>query len=143
MGRVLVRTQALHISESTLGRNHICVRNVENALPGTQPFFNIRESTQVKPYECKDCEKGFMWNSDLAQHQKVHTGEKSHECTDCRKSFICKAHLIRHQRIHTGKRPYKCNDCGKVFSQNSVLIKHQRCHAREKPCNCQTSHLEP
>ncbi|XP_006770476.1 PREDICTED: zinc finger protein 211-like [Myotis davidii] len=89
-----------------------------------------------KPYECRECGKGFKEHWVLIQHCRVHSGEKPYECGECGKSFSQSAGLTRHQRVHTGEKPYECGECGKSFSQNSSLIHHQRAHTGEKPYEC-------
>ncbi|NXR77742.1 ZN347 protein, partial [Pycnonotus jocosus] len=86
-----------------------------------------------KPYKCRDCGKGFHWNSHLERHRRIHTGEKPFQCRECGKSFSWSSHLDRHRRIHGNaeksgwekpkreeisaktaqKRAGKCRGCGK------------------------------
>ncbi|XP_056681029.1 zinc finger protein 383-like [Monodelphis domestica] len=92
--------------------------------------------TGGKPYEFKQCGKAFIQSSKLAEHHSIHTGEKPYECKQCGKAFTQRGNLAAHQRIHTGEKPYECKHCGKSFTQRISLTRHQRIHTGEKPYEC-------
>ena len=58
--------------------------------------------------------------------------EKPYQCSQCDKGFLHKCHLKKHMRTHTGDKPYPCLHCGKAFSENSHLKRHIRTHLVEK-----------
>ncbi|XP_053528091.1 zinc finger protein 547-like isoform X2 [Artibeus jamaicensis] len=119
---------------------------------------NARE----KPSEHRDC--GETRNSQLDQHQKVHTKARFSEhseygvfftqvsclndhqrihskaepfgCSQCGKAFLTLSQLIGHQKVHSEERPYICSECGKLFGNRSTFIRHQRGHTGEKPYEC-------
>ncbi|XP_075201274.1 uncharacterized protein LOC142303624 [Anomaloglossus baeobatrachus] len=89
-----------------------------------------------KPYSCSECEKCFIWKSQLNMHLKPHTGEKPYSCSECGKCFIQKCKLHVHIKTHTGEKPFSCSDCRKCFLLKSQLVVHLKTHTGEKPFSC-------
>ncbi len=53
---------------------------------------------------------------------------RCHPCDHCNKSFTSSHQLAQHNRIHTGEKPYKCSYCDKKFKQLSHVQQHTRLH---------------
>ena len=116
-----------------------------------------------KPYQCSQCDKGYLHKCHLKKHMRTHTGDKPYHCNQCDKAFtwnyiliweytveishttatnaIRLSHkiislFITYMRTHTEEKPYQCNHCVKDFFGNSNFQKHIRTHTREKSYQC-------
>ncbi|XP_070790331.1 LOW QUALITY PROTEIN: zinc finger protein 3-like [Pituophis catenifer annectens] len=92
--------------------------------------------TAETPHKCQYCGKTFSQSGHFNLHLKTHTGEKPYKYFECGKTFIQNDQLDLHERIHTGEKPYKSKECGKRFGIKSSFSRHQRSHVGEKPYKC-------
>ena len=90
-----------------------------------------------KPFQCRECRKGFSTQSGYAKHQQLHCTnqiQRSFSCKFCNKGYTSLSALKMHIRTHT--LPCKCDTCGKSFSRPWLLQGHVRTHTGEKPFAC-------
>jgi len=97
---------------------------------------HVRTHTNEKPLKCGQCESRFNDRSSMNKHVRtVHSDLRPHRCTVCDKCFISNAHLTDHQATHTHLKRFACLQCGKRFAFRSSLNKHTANHRRQEWAN--------
>lgn len=85
--------------------------------------------------QCHQCGKSYATKSSLTTHlQSVHSDVKKFQCSECDKMFSRKCYLVVHRATHTGEKKYTCEECGKSFAQKSTLNTHKNLHTSTHKC---------
>lgn len=116
--------------------------NVQGFNSFKRPVQSRRQKKKNKL--CQYCGKGFTFQSALARHIRVHTGEKPYKCDICGKAFGQAYFLRVHELTHWSVKRYTCTRCGKAFTHYSNAKNHtcKPIHSsQESPLNNQEGAL--
>ena len=118
-------------------RPYLCSVCEKGFLSDRARQFHENRHYRLKPSKCASCEASFTTSGELDRHVKYkHTNKKYYQCHECAYSCVEKAKLQRHMRIHTGERPFQCLDCSYSAADRFNLKRHIRVHTGEKPYVC-------
>ncbi|PNF25653.1 hypothetical protein B7P43_G00634 [Cryptotermes secundus] len=95
---------------------------------------------QVRVYQCPECPKTFVKNSNFKQHLGIHfIDQQRYHCSACGQSFAWKSTLNKHMLTHSiGPLPrYRCNLCSKEYAAATQVQEHiKRDHYKQRPHAC-------
>lgn len=97
---------------------------------------HVKSHLSNKPFQCQQCNKGFLNASSLALHQKTHTGPTIPvicPIDECRKEFRDNNLLEEHIMTHRQSMLYQCSLCSEKFEQSCLLVQHIKSHIGDKP----------
>ena len=90
-------------SANSVNQTHRIGRGVPNVHNTEGSYFVFSDSSSVasrRRYICRFCNKPFKAPSNLAEHERIHTGEKPYSCEICGKSFNTKGNMRAHRIVH-------------------------------------------
>jgi len=79
-----------------------------------------------KQFGCVFCGKHFKHYTVLYKH--VASYHELFRCDSCDKKFITEENLANHQSKHTGKKPFHCTRCSKKFTRQDFFERHLSGH---------------
>lgn len=96
---------------------------------------HVKSHLSNKPFQCFQCNKGFLNASSLATHTKSHTGPTAVTCPidSCGKEFRDNNLLEEHMMTHRQSMLYQCSLCSEKFEQSCLLVQHVKSHIGDKP----------
>lgn len=96
---------------------------------------HVKSHLSNKPFQCVQCNKGFLNASSLALHQKTHNGPTTVTCPieSCGKEFRDNNLLEEHMMTHRQSMLYQCSLCSEKFEQSCLLVQHVKSHIGDKP----------
>ncbi|CAH2062197.1 unnamed protein product, partial [Iphiclides podalirius] len=82
---------------------------------------------RVKVIACEICGKTFDWKPYYTAHmRRIHGTEKNYRCKICDKTFLMNYELRNHQIKHVKEKNVECELCSERFKTKSALIRHTR-----------------
>lgn len=93
-----------------------------------QPYLNKHIRTVHEKLTCTHCGKIVPKSRMNLHMMIFHTenGAKPFQCKECGKGFATKKTFQEHMNIHTGERPYQCDLCEKRFASSGNMYMHRR-----------------
>ncbi|PSN50582.1 Zinc finger protein 91 [Blattella germanica] len=114
-------------------RDPLATSNTETTVPPSG-------KKQVRIYQCTECPKTFVKNSNFKQHLGIHFIEQQrYHCPNCGQTFAWKSTLNKHMMNHsTAPLPrYRCDLCSKEYSSATQVQEHiKRDHYKQRPYAC-------
>ncbi|XP_058464160.1 zinc finger protein 883-like isoform X2 [Malaya genurostris] len=95
-------------------------------------------STDILPFVCKPCGKGFTSIELLKVHKRVHSGnifsDTPRKCEFCGRKFVTISRYLLHMRTHA--EVDQCQKCGKTFHSKIKFRRHKCKPPRKHPFQC-------
>ena len=76
-----------------------CLRKFDRIRDRNNHVKMIHEKLRIGKFNCVQCEKSFMSESNLRYHST--SGVQEFKCSRCGKSFYHQIHIKRHIQLHT------------------------------------------
>lgn len=75
---------------------------------------------------CPICGITLYMSGSIQKHIDLHSDVRPFQCDECDSAFKQKHDYTVHKRLHTGERPYECRFCDNTFIANTNLHKHMK-----------------
>ena len=83
------------------------------------------------------CDKIFLSERSLKNHNKSHRDDKALRCTFCNHKAKLRVDLTRHMKLHNEHRQFHCTFCDFQAKLKHHLTKHTKVHNADKQFHCQ------
>lgn len=103
-----------------VGRDRLNARTVLRPLVRKIPFFGIREFIQVRNrIYVRSVAKLSVWTHSSFT-TNCYILERDPTDVECGKSFTRNSNLVQHQKIHSGKKAYQYKECGRPSGRKAI-----------------------
>ncbi|XP_004523593.1 gastrula zinc finger protein XlCGF7.1 [Ceratitis capitata] len=130
-----------HIQRHSNIKPFTCLTCNKGFYTSTELNIHTRRHLGDKPYVCSFCGKDFVSAGTLTTHEKKHLGIRKHKCDQCEKSFFTPFQLRNHIVVHTQERNYSCEQCQAKFSRKRTLLTHMKLHENALEYECIICHM--
>ena len=86
--------------------------------------YKCERNHEEKQYICDKCNKGFIYECHLRQHNRVHTKKGLYPCLNCHRKFTTYNSMRQHEDTHWSKGHFNCNFCDHKTNSKYLLDQH-------------------
>ena len=100
------------------------VRYVQKKFDTQNGKYKCERNHEEKQYICDKCDKVFVYECHLRQHNRVHTKKGLYPCLNCNRKFTTYNSMRQHEDTHQSKGHFNCNFCDHKTNSKYLLDQH-------------------